>query len=77
MNFDPWQHQYTTHSTYTGPGCAHCGKSERDHVRYNDEPIRYNEDPMRTEPTGYIPWFDAGDRGYVRRFQLAELKDKP
>ncbi len=29
----PENHQYTTHPTYTGVGCAHCGKSEQEHVK--------------------------------------------
>ena len=29
--FLPENHEYVTHKTYTGPGCAHCGKSEPGH----------------------------------------------
>ena len=27
------EHKYVTHKTYTGPGCAMCGKSEVEHVQ--------------------------------------------
>lgn len=32
MSFDPQAHDYTEHPTYTGPGCAHCGRPVADHV---------------------------------------------
>ena len=29
--YKPSNHPYTIHITYTGPGCAHCGKPEAGH----------------------------------------------
>ena len=30
-NFDPKMHPYVEHRTYTGPGCAQCGKPKSEH----------------------------------------------
>ncbi len=30
--FDPKNHEYTEHPTYTGPNCAHCGKPKEGHM---------------------------------------------
>lgn len=32
LNFDPLQHDYVEHSTYTGPDCAICGRSVAEHA---------------------------------------------
>jgi hypothetical protein len=31
INFDPKQHDYTRHQTYSGQGCAMCGREIADH----------------------------------------------
>ena len=45
-------HRYVTHPTYTGPGCAICGRPERDHdellaERIDRENKRFHEDVER------------------------------
>jgi len=30
-NFEPQNHEYVTHPTYTGPNCAICGKTPEGH----------------------------------------------
>lgn len=31
--FDPVNHEYTLNHTYTGQGCAHCGRTEEGHKK--------------------------------------------
>lgn len=31
MNYDPQEHDYVEHPTYTGSGCAICGKHGSEH----------------------------------------------
>ena len=30
--FDPFNHAYVEHETYSGPGCARCGKERSQHL---------------------------------------------
>lgn len=36
-------HSYTTHPTYTGPGCAVCGREEAEHQQPEGDAIKYLE----------------------------------
>lgn len=36
--FHPFNHRYTTHATYTGPGCAICGRPPADHQQQPQTP---------------------------------------
>ncbi len=44
--YAPGRHKYVTHHTYTGPGCAMCGRPESEHVAATGLAVR-REDRRR------------------------------